>query len=61
MIYILKIENHAKYWKTLEISYKCYLLFLVLFKWTVYYLLKCFKFSVEKQTIEKNNGIRVLH
>ena len=35
-------ENQTKYWKT----YKCYLLFLVIFKLTVLYLLKWIKFLV---------------
>ena len=41
-------ENHTKYWKTEEISgiINCY--FSMIFKWTVYYLLKCIKFSVKK-------------
>ena len=30
-------ENQTKYWKTQGISDKCYLLFLVIFKLTVYY------------------------
>ena len=48
-------ENHTKYWKTAEIWAKYYLIFLVIFKWTVYYLLKWIKFSVrkKKQNIEK--------
>ena len=41
-------ENHTKYWKT-EINWeKYYLIFLVIFKWTVHYLLKWIKFSVKK-------------
>ena len=35
-------------WKSQGISENCYFLFLVIFKWTVYYLLKWVKFSVEK-------------
>ena len=41
----------------LEISDKCYLLYLVIFKWTVYYLLKWMKFSVKKT---KNIGKCIL-
>ena len=42
-------ENHTKYWKT-EINWdKYYLIFLVIFKWTVHYLLKWIKFSVKKK------------
>ena len=41
-------DNHTKYWKTQRILDKCYLLFLVIFKLTVYYLLKWIKFSVKK-------------
>ena len=41
-------ENHTKYWKT-EINWdKYYLIFLVIFKWTVHCLLKWIKFSVKK-------------
>ena len=47
-------ENHIKYWKTQGISDKCYLIFLVIFKLTLYYLLKWIKFSVKKQNIKKN-------
>ena len=50
-------ENHTKYWKT-EINWdKYYLIFLVIFKWTVHYLPKWIKFSVKKKnkTI-KNTG-----
>ena len=39
-------ENHTKYWKTQGIWNKYYLIFLMIFKWTVYYLLKWIKFSV---------------
>ena len=49
-------ENHTKYWKT-EINWdKYYLIFLVIFKWTVHYLLKCIKFSVKKTKHLKNTG-----
>ena len=41
-------ENHTKYWKTQGIWDKYYLIFLVIFKWTMYYLLKWIKFSVKK-------------
>ena len=41
-------ENDTKYWKTRRIWDKYYLIFLVIFKWTVYYLLKWIKFSVKK-------------
>ena len=41
-------ENHTKYWKTQGIWDKYYLIFLVIVKWTVYYLLKWIKFSVKK-------------
>ena len=41
-------ENHSKYWKSQGISDKCYLLFLVIFKWTVYYLLDLINFSVQQ-------------
>ena len=42
-------------------SDKCYLLFLVIFKSTVYYLLKWIKFLVKKASIKKllENGERV--
>ena len=41
-------ENHTKYWKT-EINWdKYYLIFLVIFKWTLHYLLKWINFSVKK-------------
>ena len=33
-------ENHTKYWKNEKISHKYYLIFLAIFKLTVYYLLK---------------------
>ena len=47
-------ENHTKYWKTQGIWDKYYLIFLVIFKWTVYYLLKWIKFSVKKnKTLKK--------
>ena len=49
-------ENEAKYWKTQEISDICYLLFLVIFKCTVYYLLKWIMFSGKKQNSKKNTG-----
>ena len=39
-------ENHTKYWKTQGIWIKYYLIFLMTFKLTVYYLLKWIKFSV---------------
>ena len=43
-------QNTGKFWGgILEISDKYYLLFLVIFKWTVYFLLKWIKFSVEKK------------
>ena len=42
-------ENHTKYWKTQGIWDKYYLIFLVIFKWTVYYLPKWIKFSVWKK------------
>ena len=50
-------ENHTKYWKT-EINWdKYYLVFLVIFKWTVHFLVKWIKFSVKKkQNIKKNTG-----
>ena len=44
-------ENHTKYWKIQGISKTntfCY--FLVIFKWTVHYLLIWIKFSVKKNT-----------
>ena len=41
-------ENQTKYWKTWGIWDKYYLIFLVIFKWTVNYLLKWSKFSVKK-------------
>ena len=46
-------ENHTKYWKTPGIWDKYYLIFLVMFKWTVYYLLKWIKFSIKKQNNKK--------
>ena len=56
-------ENHSKYWKIQGILKKCNLLFLVIFKLTVYYLLKWMKFSVKKTKtlkeywkMEKNIG-----
>ena len=33
-------ENHTRYWKNEKISNKYYLIFLAIFKLTVYYLLK---------------------
>ena len=47
-------ENHTKYWKT-EINWdKYYLIFLVIFKWTVHFLVKWIKFSVKKdKTLKK--------
>ena len=47
-------EKSHKYWKSQGISDKCYLLFLVIFKWSVYYLLKRIKFWVKKNI--KNTG-----
>ena len=49
-------ENHTKYWKILGIWDKYYLIFLVIFKWTVCYLLKWIKFSVKKIKHLKNTG-----
>ena len=47
-------ENCTKYWKTRGIWDKYYLIFLVIFKWTVYYLLKWVKCLVKKkQNIKK--------
>ena len=47
-------ENHTKYWKTQGIWDKYYLIFFVIFKWTVYYLPKWIKFSVKKnKTLKK--------
>ena len=49
-------ENHTKYWKT-EINWdKYYLIFLVIFKWTVHFLVKWIKFSVKKTKQLKNTG-----
>ena len=56
-------ENHTKYWKT-EINWdKYYSIFLVIFKWTVHFLVKWIKFSVKKNKtlkkywkMAKNNG-----
>ena len=49
-------ENHTKYWKT-EINWdKYYLIFLVIFKWTVHFLVKWIKFSVKKTKHLKNTG-----
>ena len=47
-------ENHTKYWKT-EINWdKYYLIFLVIFKWTVHFLVKWIKVSVKKnKTLKK--------
>ena len=47
-------ENHTKYWKT-EINWdKYYLVFSVIFKWTVQFLVKWIKFSVKKnKTLKK--------
>ena len=47
-------EKSHKILKTQEILEKYYLLFLVIFKWTVYYLLKWVKFSVWKNKTLKN-------
>ena len=49
-------ENQIKYWKTPRISDKCHLLFLVIFKLTVYCLLKWIKFSVKKTKSIKRQG-----
>ena len=49
-------ENHTKYLKTRGISDKCYLLFLVIFKLTVQYLLKGISFSVITKQDIKNTG-----
>ena len=47
-------DNHTKYWKILGISDKYYLLFLVMFKCTVYHLLKwIIKFLVKSRTLKK--------
>ena len=47
-------KNHIKYWKTQGIWDKYYLIFLAIFKWTVYYLPKWIKFSVKKnKTLKK--------
>ena len=46
-------ENDTKYWKIQGISKKYYLLFLVIFKWTVYYLLTWTKLSVKNQNLKK--------
>ena len=47
-------ENYTKYWKILKfeinIIWYFYILFLVIFKWTVYFLLKWIKFSVKQNT-----------
>ena len=47
-------ENHTKCWKT-EINWdKYYFKFLVIFKWTVHFLVKWIKFSVKKnKTLKK--------
>ena len=47
-------ENHTKYWKT-EINWdKYYLIFLVIFKGTVHFLVKWIKYSVKKnKTLKK--------
>ena len=49
-------ENHTKYWKTQGIWDQYYLIFLVIFKWTLVYLLKWIKFSVKKTKHYKNTG-----
>ena len=56
-------ENHTKYWKIEGISEKIICYFSMIFKWTVYYLLKCIKFLVRKNKtlkkywkMEKNTG-----
>ena len=50
-------ENHTKYWKILKfeinVIWYFYIIFLVIFKWTVYCLLKWIKFSVKKQNTKK--------
>ena len=50
------LENHTKYWKTQGIWDRYYLIFLVIFKWTVYSLLKWIKFWVKKNKTLKNTG-----
>ena len=49
-------ENHIKYWKTQGISDNFICCFSVIFKLTVYYLIKWIKFSVKKQNTQKNTG-----
>ena len=49
-------ENHTKYWKIEGISEKNICYFSMIFKWTVYYLLKCIKFLVRKNETLKNTG-----
>ena len=47
-------ENHTKYWKIEGISEKKICYFSMIFKWTVYYLLRCIKFLVRKnKTLKK--------
>ena len=46
-------QNTAKF-RQFQTNIICY--FGVIFKWTVYYLLKLIKFSVKKQNIKKNTG-----
>ena len=46
-------ENHTKYWKTEIYWDKYYLIFLVIFKWTVHYLQKWIKFSFKKTKHKK--------
>ena len=49
-------ENQTKYWKNQGNSNKCYLLFWLIFKRAVYYLLKWIKYSVRKTKRLKNTG-----
>ena len=50
-------ENHTKYCKNIrELQKNVMLFFSDILKWTVYYLLKCIKFSVLKNKTLKNTG-----
>ena len=46
-------------WKSQGISDRCYLLFLVIFGWIMYCLLKWIKFSVKKKQNIKKNSVKM--
>ena len=49
-------ENHTKYWKTPGIWDKYYLIFLVIFKWTILFAKMDQVFSLKNQNINKKTG-----